>query len=239
MKPPPEVISGTTHNRLLGAAVDTAHGFRVVPGLMLSMLREDGWRRMVRPIDGREFVNETVHEWVLGEPWGGLHFPSWDALYAMLDRSDDGPECKQRLIELGAPANGAAADARARPVGRPSKSSVGRIAEPTGGNSVERLAGRLKRDNPALAADVIAGRLSAHAAAVQAGVDPPGQWGRRDPIRRTPKVARSSRLPLLGAPVRVRSSADCLEPGGSLERCRAAAAGGRLCRRCVSSRPCP
>lgn len=189
MKPPPEVISGTTHNRLLGAAVDTAHGFRVVPGLMLSMLREDGWRRMVRPIDGREFINQTVHEWVLGEPWGGLHFPSWDALYAMLHRSDDGPECKRRLIELGAPANGAAADAK--PVraktGRPSNGDVVTVSR---GASVDYLAGRLKRDNPELAADVIAGRLSAHAAAVQAGIRKPTWTAPADPERLAQAIER-------------------------------------------------
>lgn len=193
MKPPPEVISGTTHNRLLGAAVDTAHGFRVVPGLMLSMLREDGWRRMVRPIDGREFVNQTVHEWVLGEPWGGLHFPSWDALYAMLDRSDDGPECKQRLIELGAPANGAAADAAPTP----RRGAVGRgrdrsdVVRPNKhGNAVDAIAGRLKRDNPELAADVIAGRLSAHAAAVQAGIRKPTWTAPADPERLAEAIER-------------------------------------------------
>lgn len=189
MKPPPEVISGTTHNRLLGAAVDTAHGFRVVPGLMLSMLREDGWRRMVRPIDGREFVNETVHEWVLGEPWGGLHFPSWDALYAMLDRSDDGPECKQRLIELGAPANGAAADAR--PVAAPGRPRKGEQRTPLGkGNSVDRLSARLQVEKPELAADVIAGRLSAHAAAVQAGIRKPTWTAPADPERLAEAIER-------------------------------------------------
>lgn len=190
MKPPPEVVFGSTHNMLLGAAFDTTNGFRVVPGLMLSMLREDGWRRMVRPIDGREFVNETVHDWVLGEPWGGLHFPSWDALYAMLDRSDDGPECKARLIELGAPANGAAADAAPRKAspGRPRKTD--NVSNSEHGNSVEYIAGRLKRDNPELAADVIAGRLSAHAAAVQAGIRKPTWTAPADPERLAQAIER-------------------------------------------------
>jgi hypothetical protein len=59
-RPSFEVISGSAHNALLGAARDSTNGFRVVPGLMLSLLRDDGWRHLVRPIDGKEFVNDTV-----------------------------------------------------------------------------------------------------------------------------------------------------------------------------------
>ena len=125
---------------------------------------------MVRPLDGREFVNETVEQWVMGEPWAGLHFPSWDSLYAMLDRSDHGAECKELLVALGAPANGAAADARPvrKEIGRPKK---GEQCTPLKkGNSTGRLVGRLKRGHPELAEEVIAGRMSAHAAAIAAGI---------------------------------------------------------------------
>jgi hypothetical protein len=154
-----------------------------VPGLMLSLLRDDGWRRLVRPIDGKEFVNDTVEQWVRGEPWAGLHFPSWDALYAMLDRSEHGPECRERLIVLGAPANGAAADApvaRSKP-GRPPKESTKFVDISTGGT--DRSVARLKRDHPALAEEVIAGRISAHAAAVQAGFRKPTWTAPADPER--------------------------------------------------------
>jgi hypothetical protein len=186
MKLPLEVVAGSVHNELLGASSDSNNGFRVVPGLMVSLLRDEGWRHLVRPIDSREFFNETVEQWVLGPPWAGLHFPSWDALYAMLDRSEHGQECRERLIALGAPANGGAADA-AQPAVR---GAVGRgrgrssNGQPnSGGNSVDRLAGRLKRDNPDLAADVIAGRISAHAAAVQAGIRKPTWTAPADPER--------------------------------------------------------
>lgn len=189
MKQPPEVVAGSVHNKLLGAASDTTNGFRVVPGLMLSLLRDGGWRRLVRPIDSKEFENDSVEQWVLGEPWAGLHFPSWDALYAMLDRSEHGPECKERLIALGAPANGAAADARkVAPTGRPKK---GEQRTPLGkGNSVDRVSAQLKANNPDLAAEVIAGRLSAHAAAVQAGIRKPTWTAPADPERLAEAVER-------------------------------------------------
>lgn len=190
-KPAPGVVSGSVHNMLLGAASDTTNGFRVVSGLMVSLLRDGGWRHLVRPIDGKEFINESVEQWVLGEPWAGLHFPSWDALYAMLDRSEHGSECRERLIALGAPANGAAADAR--PVrkgrGRPA-GKVDVINNHDGGTSTDYIAGRLKRDNPDLAADVIAGRLSAHAAAVQAGIRRPTWTAPADPERLAVAVER-------------------------------------------------
>jgi hypothetical protein len=108
---------------------------------------------------------------VLGEPWAGLHFPSWDALYAMLDRSEHGPECRERLIALGAPANGAAADAR--PVARSGRPKKGTKHAPVSKGGSDRIAARLKESHQDLAEEVIAGRLSAHAAAVQAGFRKP------------------------------------------------------------------
>jgi hypothetical protein len=49
---------------------------------------------------------------------------------------------------------------------------------------------RLKRDHPALAEEVIAGRLSAHAAAVQAGFRKPTWTAPADPERLAAAVER-------------------------------------------------
>ncbi len=124
---------------------------------------------------------------MLGPPWAGLHFPSWDSLYAMLDRSEHGPECRARLVELGAPANGVAADA---PVAGPKEGGTPTkfVGLSTGGT--DRKVARLKRDHPDLADDVIAGRLSAHAAAVQAGIRRPTWTAPADPERLAQAIER-------------------------------------------------
>jgi hypothetical protein len=175
MKAPLEVQHGSLHNTLLGASRSGNNGIRSIPGLMLGMLREDGWRDMVRPLDGKRFTNETIEQWVLGPAWAGLYFKNWDQLYAILDRDHEvGQRVKAMLVERGAPANGLAQDVR--PVvkngevgkGRPNRFDV--IKPNQGGTSEAYLIARLKRDMPDLAQEVIAGRLSAHAAAVQAGI---------------------------------------------------------------------
>jgi len=182
MKQQPDVIAGSVHNMILNATRDTVHGFKVLPGLILSMLDGDQWRRLVRPVDGAVFTHETVEEWVLGEPWGGLNFPSWDSLYAVLKRAESGREAMHKLVEIGAPANGVAADAReVAATGRPLK---GEQHSPLGkGASVDRTVAKLKRDNPALAAQVIAGQISAHAAAIEAGFRKPTWTAPADPER--------------------------------------------------------
>lgn len=76
-----------------------------------------------------------------------------------MDRSEHGPECRERLIALGAPANGSGGR------GRKAVDNVNSFS----GNEATYALRRLKRDNPDLAEQVVAGVLSAHAAAVQAG----------------------------------------------------------------------
>jgi hypothetical protein len=165
---------------------------------MLSMLRDGGWRRLSRPIDGREFVNETVEQWVLGEPWAGLHFPSWDALYVMLDRSEHGPECKSLLVSLGAPVNGIAADVRPvaahrRPTNQERKDKGDNVtfsADRDRGNATTYTVRRLKRDNPELAERVINGELSANAAALLAGFRRPSLQIPADDAQRAAEAIR-------------------------------------------------
>jgi predicted transcriptional regulator len=167
---PDDVIAGSLHNSALNATRDTVHGFRVLPGLMIGMLESDLWHRMVRPIDGQVFTHDTVEQWVLGEPWAGLHFPSWDALYAILTRSDKGRRAMAMLQERGAPVHAVLADTReAGPAdgGRPKGTKLVPLSK--GGN--DRLAARLKRDHPAIAEAAARGEYrSMRAAGIAAGI---------------------------------------------------------------------
>jgi hypothetical protein len=164
--------AGEIHNEMIRATSDTVHGFKILPSLMRAMLENDGWRRLVRPIDSQVFTHETVASWVLGEPWAGLNFPSWDALYAVLDRADGGKAVRAMLVERGAPANGLAGDTRASR-GGPGRPPAGTKnmgnSHITGGKDTRSTIARLKRDNPDLAEQVIRGELSANAAAIKAG----------------------------------------------------------------------
>lgn len=179
---PDDVLAGSMHNSILNATRDTVHGFRVLPGLMLSILDADGWRRMVRPVDGQVFTHDTIAEWVLGEPWSGLAFPTWDALYAVLSRSEDGRRAMSMLKERGAPAHAAIADA---PVAMTTdKSETGKLGgrghkssgdapqlNRQSSTSATRIAARLKRDHPEIAEAVLRGEYpSMRAAGIAAGI---------------------------------------------------------------------
>jgi hypothetical protein len=119
------LMSGDLHNHCLNASRDSTLAIKTLPGLMLAMLREDGWKEMARPIDGKVFTHDSIEEWILGEPWSGLNFPSWDMLYAILDRSDTGREARKMLIKRGAPENGSAEDVRKATAPGDSYSEVG------------------------------------------------------------------------------------------------------------------
>ena len=187
----PEVVAGSLHNHIANASRDTVHGFRVLPGLIKSILENDEWRKLIRPVDGKLFVHESIESWILGEPWAGLHYPSWDALYAVLERAEDGDEVIKMLVARGAPVSAVAADtkpARAK-AGRPS-GNVDNIHIRPSGTSEARTVARLKRDAPDLAQEVISGRLSANAAAIKAGFRKPSLTVPLDPERLARAVRR-------------------------------------------------
>jgi len=154
----PEAEAGERHNAMVGMASDTVLQLTTLPKLMLTMLESGDWRRLIRPIDHREFTNQTIADWILGEPWPGLHFPDWATLYAILDKNIDvGAKCITQLQRAGAPdreqaevvfrvkaANNGLVSKSSRP-GRPKKSDE-RHFLPKGENP-SRLVARLKRDH--------------------------------------------------------------------------------------------
>lgn len=181
-KLPTEVQAGQYHNDMLGMASDTVLRLTTLPRLLLTMLETEGWRRLVRPIDHRVFENATIEEWVLGEPWPGLHFPDWATVYALLAKNIEvGSQCIARLQEAGAPSpeqaerifrvRAAKEGPSLQRSGRPIK-GVGPTPLPKGESSA-RLAARLNRDHPAVFAALERGEYrSVHAAARAAGLVP-------------------------------------------------------------------
>lgn len=176
--------SGACHNDMLGMASDTVARFTTLPGLMVVMLREGGWRRLERPIDHRIFENATITDWVLGEPWPGLHFPDWATVYAILQKNvEDGQECIDRLQEVGAPTPTDAERefhakvGRAHPlaehgeIGRGRNRVANSNSKTVGGTTAEYLSRRLLRDAPDIFAALERGEYaSVRAAAKAAGL---------------------------------------------------------------------
>jgi hypothetical protein len=181
----PDVLHGGLHNMILAQSRDSAAASRDMPSLMASMLRENGWRVLVRPKDGKRFEHDTIADWVLGPAWGGLDWPNWETLYGVLrTNAKDGPEVLRLLQEAGAPPP--------KDVDRkflvestpklPEHGKIGRgrnrgdIITSNGkrGTSAAYLVSRLKREAPAIAAKFATGGFrSARDAAMAAGIIKP------------------------------------------------------------------
>jgi len=102
---PSEIESGEQHALMLRMAGDAQFRISTLPELMNAILKADGWKRLIRPIDKRAFENRTIADWILGEPWSGLGFPDWATLYGILEHNLlVGAECIARLRAAGAPA---------------------------------------------------------------------------------------------------------------------------------------
>jgi hypothetical protein len=182
MQHDPDVVAGSLHNSLLNASRDTVHGFDVLPGLMRSMLERDAWRKLIRPADGKLFTHDDIESWILGEPWGGLHFPSWDALYAMLERAENGRPVIAMLKAKGAPEDGFREDVQrekskgkslrqvAREKGE-NREKVRRAASDTGRVTENRI--RLSADPAKTAQSIIAARGLAYARELATAI---AQW---------------------------------------------------------------
>jgi hypothetical protein len=178
----PEQRFGRYHKSMIGMASDVGHSINTLPGMMVFMLREGGWRCFERDGDGKLFEHESVEAWILNPSYAGLNFPDWATLYAILECNlEDGPECLRLLLEAGAPDPATiTADLAKRRLElvqkmrahrRPKKGEnkgVNHTFKKGTGNAAYTVA-RLKRDRPDLAERVVAGELSANAAAIEAG----------------------------------------------------------------------
>lgn len=137
-----------------------------VPGLLKRLLREEAWREF-QPKIGPVVRHERFADFVTTPPVQGL-----GASVELVRRivADD-PEAVDLLDK-----------ALQNPVGNPG--NVNNINERPCGTSKDYALRKLRKDAPELHAEVLAGRLSAHAAMVKAGFRP-----RTFTVRPEPKSA--------------------------------------------------
>lgn len=142
----------------LSSALDSGgHGLSNVPALLKRLLAEEGWREF-ETVRGEVVRHERFEEFVTLPPLKGLGTSvglikrivaddpeAVDLLDRVLQGEHGGDRSKLDNIQLASPSSA-----------------------PTG-TSQARALRRLRKDAPELHAEVIAGRLSAHAAMVKAG----------------------------------------------------------------------
>lgn len=135
----------------------TGNGLEAVPGLVKEVLREEAWREFVTP-RGELVRHERFIDFVTTPPTKGLG-ASVDLIKRLVEPD---PEAADLLDQALAGRQGKRTD-------------LGNIVPEVGrpeGNTRAKALRRLRKDKPELHADVLAGRLSAHSAMVQAGFRP-------------------------------------------------------------------
>jgi hypothetical protein len=154
-----EVISSTN---------DGAQVMSALPGLVRRLIDEDAWREFAAPGSGKLVCHETFTSFVRTRPPEGLGGRSSQLL--ALCGTDEDLVVRVRALLLGevpeAANHGEIGRGRSGPEGKRLSDNLFR---PGRGTRSDYLVSRLKRDNPDLAARVVAGELTPSAAARQMG----------------------------------------------------------------------
>lgn len=158
---------------LSSAMRSTGNGLGTVPGLLKRVIAEESWREFTTPLG-----HPVRHERFVGF----ITAPSPDGLGAdvgLVERiCADDPEAASLLTQA----------LKGKP-GRPQKTlDIVQGSEAPTGNAQSAALRRLRKDAPSLHSEVLAGRLSAHAAMVQAGFRPKTI---SVPVSRPESIARS------------------------------------------------
>lgn len=144
----------------LGSALrEGDHSIGTVPGLVKRVLREESWREFVTQ-RGDHVVHQRFTDFVTAQPLRGIG-ASVDLVRRIV--ADD-VEALDLLDQALSNPSGGSTDQR-------SNVSIMNSGRPTG-TSKEYALRKLRKDAPELHTEVLAGRLSAHAAMVQAGFRP-------------------------------------------------------------------
>lgn len=137
-----------------GALRDGDHALGSVPSLLRQVLEAESWREFVTQ-RGEHVKHERFADFVAAAPLAGLG-STVDLLRRILTGDPVALDMLDRELQ--------------NPVGRPKTGNI--VPDKPEGNSAEKALRRLRKDRPDLHAEVLAGNLSAHAAAVQAGFRP-------------------------------------------------------------------
>lgn len=139
-----------------GALRSGQHGLAVVPGLLKRVLAEESWREFTTQ-RGEHVRHERFIDFVTTPPLAGI-----GATVELLKRlvKDDAEAVDLLDQALQNPPSTHAAVSNIHGTERPS------------GTTKDRALRKLRKDAPELHAEVLAGRLSAHAAMVKAGYRP-------------------------------------------------------------------
>lgn len=136
----------------------TGNGLEAVPGLVKEVLREEAWREFVTP-RGELVKHERFVDFVTTPPTKGLG-ASVDLIKRLVEPDPEAADLLDQALQ----------NREGNPGTNNNVISSGETNPQ--GNTRARALRRLRKDKPELHADVLAGRLSAHAAMVQAGFRP-------------------------------------------------------------------
>lgn len=149
----------------LGSALrEGDHAIGTVPGLVKRVLLEESWREFVTQ-RGDHVRHERFADFVTQPPLRGLG-GSVDVIERIVEGDEEAVRLLRNALKVkpGPKSGDVMTRTGTMPAGR-------KRMTPTGTSRAYALQ-RLEKDRPELHAEVIAGRLSAHAAMVQAGFHP-------------------------------------------------------------------
>jgi hypothetical protein len=157
---------------LLGSSLrDGGHALGAVPGLLKQILAEGGWREFVTQ-RGEHVKHERFADFVTTLPLAGLGATVETVRKLVVDDIE-------------------ALDLLDRELRNPESVHAGNnVPSRPEGNTKEKALRRLRKDAPELHAEVIAGHLTAHAAAVKAGFRPRTFTVRADSAESVAKTLR-------------------------------------------------
>lgn len=138
-----------------GALRDGDHALGAAPSLLRQILEEESWREFVTQ-RGEHVQHARFADFVTTQPLAGLG-STLDLIRRVVGGDVEAVDLLDRALQ--------------NPVGHPATSNNIKDKAPTG-TSKEAALRKLRKDRPDLHADVLAGRLTAHKAMVQAGFRP-------------------------------------------------------------------